>query len=263
MSSSCLEHCVHARVKLNRSRATFLLPRVWSACARSGLACAPSPSLTCAWLQLARRHFSHLTRAQVDELVETFLALDTDGSNAVDARELCRALGKRMVSGKAGERASVCEAEEAACKDSMIDVAYAQQLIDEVDVDKNGQLDFLEFLRVISSSSESALGRMIVRSVCVCWRGLLSEPAPPTAGRSGLFSFLHESSSEESSLRSSSDSSVLGCVCCQEAERCVLMEPCMHVALCVDCNDSFATKKGARSCPICHCKVESTKRVFI
>ena len=87
--------------------------------------------------------------------------------------------------------------------------------------------------------------------------------------RSGLFAFLERqtsSSSEESeqSLRSSIDRGVLGCVWCEEAERSILMEPCMHIALCTECNDYLLASKGsARTCPICRCKVVTTKRVFI
>ena len=94
-------------------------------------------------------------------MVETFLALDSDGNNAVDAKELAQALGKREVSAAV----VTCHFPPTAYthQDSNLDVAYAQKMIDEVDMDRNGQLDFFEFLRVVSASSESALGRMIVR----------------------------------------------------------------------------------------------------
>lgn len=85
------------------------------------------------------RECEGFSRQELDEFTEVFTSNDSDGSGAVDAVELgsiLRWLGQPA------------------------DVETTQDLMEEVDIDKSGQVDFDEFLRVMRRFREDELTRI-------------------------------------------------------------------------------------------------------
>lgn len=55
------------------------------------------------------------------------------------------------------------------------------------------------------------------------------------------------------------------CVVCQDAVKCVLVLPCRHMCLCVECAHQFlsARRRSQRLCPLCRTPIETIMNVYI
>ena len=178
-------------------------------------------------------YFQHQwSPAEIDELMTIFFKLDLNKNDKIEADELASALNVFS---------SVRQ----------LDVKNCQKYIDEVDLDASGDLDWIEFLRVIESiqydKNKSHLGEVFEKS--------------------GVFDFLDRFSSNTDEDLTQSIDDVLVCSICFLNERDIMLKPCSHVAICHACNEKEEKKTSKirrnRKCPVCKSYVTSTKRIMI
>lgn len=62
---------------------------------------------------------------------------------------------------------------------------------------------------------------------------------------------------EEMVVAEASENSKLCSICC-EAERSIMLEPCKHILLCVECSEQISQK-----CPYCRMNIENKVKVFL
>jgi len=180
------------------------------------------------FLRLAAQHYNQFSPQQAENIVEVFQLLDQDNNGRLDVNELAEGLKKF---------------------DPTITVAKAHDMMREFDTEK-GDLDFLEFCGCIAQVEEKGtmLGRFLQQSG---WIKFLKS-ANQDALRLSMSGTLEDDGPKDGFV----------CVVCCDHQRNILFEPCLHMAVCAEC-DAELKKRLPYQCPVCRQAILRSKKIFV